>query len=216
MTQSNSLESLLLRFEGAKGSEENLTRQFNEIAQRILFGGHFEVDTGVEVVRIFMKDVEFYYHEMGDKRFQDPIMYRKDAEVPLPIGSLYLHNSGVDLTFERNHDFRASILLRSFTLNEQEGELEKRPTYLYEYLFKGISPFSTAYRLKWIDREEWAEGNVVRTVRKNVSCYDENSRKCPYTGTGMATEDGKYVQDPREWRFIDANYADQLTSKKTC
>lgn len=213
MAHSNSLESLLHHFEGAKGSEENLKRQFDEIAQRILFGGHFEVENGKEVVRIFMKDVEFYYHEMGNEKFQDPIMYRKDAVAPLPIGTLYLHVSGVDLTFEHKNEFRASILLRSFTLNEQEGELEKRPTYLYDYLFRGISPFSTNYRLRWIDHKEWVEGKVFRTVRKNVPCYDENGHKSQYTGAGMATEGGKYVQDPKEWRYIDFTYANKLTKQ---
>ena len=216
MAHNDSLESLLHDFEGAKGSEENLTRLFDEIAQRILFGGYFEVETGDEVVRIYMKDVEFYYHEMGNDRFQDPIMYRKDAVIPLPIGSFYLHVSGVDLTIERRNEFRAAILLRSFTINEQEGELEKRPTYLYDYLFKGISPFSTNYRLKWVDREEWAEGNVFRTVRKNVPCYDKNGHKRPFAGNGMATEGGKHVQDSRKWRYIDANYTNKLTKEKPC
>ena len=214
MAHSNSLESLFHDFEGAKGSEENLKRQFDEIAQRILFGGYFEVETGDEVVRIYMKDVEFYYHEIGNKRFQDPIMYRKDTAVPLPIGSFYLHTSGVDLTLERGNEFRAAILLRSFTLNNQKGELEKRPTYLYDYLFKGISQFPTDYRVKWIDLEEWTEGKVFWTVRKNVPCYDENGHKRPFTGTGMATEDGKHVQDPREWRYIDAAYKKKLTKQQ--
>ena len=137
-------------FRGAQGDskkekEKNLTEQFEVLATKMIYGGHFEVIGGGEIVRqIYIHTVEFYYHEESnddnavDNAVKDYIVYHRNAlegedkypEYPekvktFPIGSLNAHQSGVDITFEGKNEhctYRASALIRAFMVKEGWNE----------------------------------------------------------------------------------------------
>ncbi len=118
------LGKILSRFDGTMLHELDLEGAFFEIARELICNGYFLVN-GER--KIFLTDLEFYYHEEetstpSRKRVKDPIMYHtydherktaavknklifnpelRDAALPYyPVGSLNLHASGIDITFE--------------------------------------------------------------------------------------------------------------------
>ena len=138
------LMDCLKSFRGAHGDNKdekvkNLTEQFEAIATRMIYGGHFEVIGGGEIVRqIYIHTVEFYYHEESNDKndnnaVHDYIVYHRNAlkgedkyqktVVPFPVGSLNAHQSGIDITFEDPHgNYRASALIRAFMVKEGWNE----------------------------------------------------------------------------------------------
>ena len=49
---------------------------------------------------------------------------------------------------------------------------------------------------------EDGDDEIVCSSRRNVALFDINCHKIPYAGQGTSTENRKYLQDPRPWRFI--------------
>lgn len=155
----------------------------------------------------------------------------------LPVGSLYLHTSGVDLTFECYGIFRASFLLRSYVIIENDNIIERngkpietRPTYLYDDMFQGLNPFGKSYKMQWIEKTTDGERSLGAVYRQNVGLYtdyNDNGLKEPekitksspsYKGClernqGLSTQDGKGVQDTNLWRFYDVHYESFLKLK---
>ena len=211
--KTHSLEECLMEFEGAHGLEKNLTPQFELLARKLLYGGHFEVSSCGELVRkIYLHTIEFYYHEETGP-VKDYIMYHRNKEgkgtqiPPFRVGSLNAHQSGIDITFEdfRNGDnpyYRASALVRAFMVKEgfdgsfkefvqprknMPANVEFRSTYLYEYLFMGI-PVSDIC-VQWI-QDDLSDNVPIHDVRLRVYLYERDGLKIkPLT------------QDPRLWSF---------------
>ena len=120
--------------------QTSLNEQFEELAKYFLYGGYIHVKSEKIDRRIFIKEVEFYfYDETGKIESNNKVYHRngKYSNIPdndvLPIGrnthyfkpgSLYLHASGVDITFEnKKNKFRASALIRAFSV-EEKGHLQ--------------------------------------------------------------------------------------------
>ncbi len=228
-TASNTLADIFSDFDGTQAKDtEQLSELFRPIAEELICNGHFVINNQR---KIFLTDLEFYYHEENgaktiDNRplIKDPIMYHtyeheknvkaiekeastlpddnKDLAVPyFQAGSLNLHNSGIDITFENQEKkYRASVLIRGY---EVEGESEEhRSTYIYEAMFMNITlPMS----IEWA-AEQNPNHQVFkeRFTRQNVAAYDENNIKI--AGSKGSPEsfssNGKYYkQCQRKWRF---------------
>ena len=155
-------EELLKQFETDKQlykkKEVFLSSVFHLLAAKMIYGGHFEVMSGGEIIRrIYIHTVEFYYHEESDddNAVHDYIVYHRNARKsklnpnpsdnplpPFPTGSLHTHISGIDSTFEDNKSYnqktkkyypkyRASALIRSFMvvdLSKMKDEVTTKET----------------------------------------------------------------------------------------
>ena len=169
----------LTSFKEAKGNFdeklEYLDEQFKEIAKIMLCKGHLEFgDT-----KVYIRDVEFYYHEENGI-MKDPIMYHTNDERGekeyLKPGSFHFHVSGVDITFENKESkFRASALIRGYSEDSPEKEVEWRPTYLYN-LFNCLSPFEKT-TVEWVENDNLAETGIRQTYRQNVPLYCQKDKE---------------------------------------
>ena len=118
----NTLHDALAGFTGVTNIKsdseklEVLSKQFSEVATKIFNSGCFEVN-GCR--RIYPTVIEFYYHEEVEGGLLDPIMYHtnlnnKEQVDYYPLGSFNFHVSGLDVTFEKEGEYRASFLIREY------------------------------------------------------------------------------------------------------
>ena len=109
-----------------------------------------------------------------------------------PLGSLHPHNSGIDITFEREGAYRASFLIRKYRIGK---DIFKNPTYLREDLigYTGCI-LGDGLRISWIDDDYDNTLILSRGTRINLSAYDNN-------GKLLFDEHGKKMYDLRPWRF---------------
>ena len=225
MKKYGSLKEVLEAFQGANGKEETLAEQFRELAEYLFYGGYLEVN-GKR--RVYLRDLEFYYHEEeGTVKVKDLIMYHRDTQsgdkkAYFPLGMLHAHQSGIDITFEsEDGKYRAAVLVRGYNAVEAGEVLGKKydahSTHLYDALFTSF-PLTEGIQLKWVHAPmEAGKGEcIVQTVRRNVAEYDMQENKVgvkredvrmvdgiPFDKAGrQVTENKKYVQDMRKWRYI--------------
>ena len=99
------LQETLEQFTPAN-SIDKLTIQFENIAQ-VVFNGRFVVNGEYEIYPI---EIEFYYHDEEKGTIIEPQMYHIKELPYFPIGSLCPNRSGVDMTFEREGKYRASVV----------------------------------------------------------------------------------------------------------
>ena len=209
---------------------EAIAMYFEPCAAKIL-AGHFLVTNSEgekSVVRIIQPTaIELYYHEEGEGRFKDPIMYHtndrkvwskenyfKDRGIEslpyFPIGSLNPHTSGIDVTFEnaREH-YRASFLIREYVVTYEGGKQIKvvNSTEIYDdMLLNGIT-LDNADWVEWCDGEPIHQDQIERRWRKNVADYTEVSlgkweKNNLVEGKDSFTLGGiKYVKCPFKWQF---------------
>lgn len=179
----------------------SLEDQFKELAKFFLYGGYIHVISENVDRRIYIREVEFYYYnelnkhdENNDEKVYHRINSHYYTNVPnnpnlpigvdthyLKIGSLYLHSSGVDITFEKPN-YRASALIRAFAI-EENGEIQKiyrkghydcekdeRSTYIYEYLFEGLSIWGdSGFSINWEPNANWIDvSEVTSGIRINM------------------------------------------------
>lgn len=157
-----------------------LARQFKEVAKGIFFGGYFQVN---DIRRIYPVEIEFYYHEESPEGLKDPVMYHtkehtKNDSLPYyPLGSLNFHVSGMDVTFEKEGEYRASFLIREYKVYDlvtKEWKEEKRPTYIYEDMLMGV-PIFDGIQIQWISEQEAVEDWIpVPKWRINVADYQRD------------------------------------------
>lgn len=175
-----------------------LSQQYSIIAQHLIYCGHFEVSCNGKLIRcIYLDTVEFYYHEEGDGKIKDYIVYHRNKDKTpddyleaFPLGSLNTHVSGVDITFEDQSEkpkYRASALIRAFRVEEKvpakglhkcPKKGESRSTYLYEHLFMGI-PIIEGVQIKWVVDSEDTESMPNKGYRVNVHKYDIDENGFP-------------------------------------
>ena len=179
----------------------SLDKQFEELAKYFLYGGYIHVKSDNIDRRIFIKEVEFYFYDETGKIESNSKVYHRNGKysnIPdnevLPIGrnthyfkpgSLYLHASGVDITFEnKEKQYRASALIRAFSI-EEEGRMQPiyikqkqnvivdpRSTYIYEYMFEGLSIFGdTKYSITW--KDDWTEAPKDITKKERINIGDD-------------------------------------------
>lgn len=186
------LSTLLTNFDGRGLSENQLTEKFEKIAKAAIFGGHFCVN---DEYNIYIHEVEFYFHSENESEniIHDWAMYHRGSDVDyFPIGSLHPHNSGIDVTFEREGSYRASFLIRKYRIGK---DIFKKPTYLREDLigYTGCI-LGNGPRISWIDDKYDDTVVLLRDSRINVRAYDAK-------GEPLSNEHGEALYDSRPWRF---------------
>ena len=171
----------------AKGisSLEELTDEFEKLAEVFLYGGYLSVGTDY---RIYIRTVEFYFHDERNvpNAIKDPIVYHRNGKFPqqrvpyFPPMSLHAHTSGFDITFENEQkQYRASALIRTYDIYDTKAnkwivEKDNRSTFLYYYL-NGFS-LQGPYSVKWKDEAQQVF-HPKASKRRNVFEYNENGEK---------------------------------------
>lgn len=185
------LLQLLKDFDGTKAtSVDDLTGQFKEIATRVLFGGHFEIN---DMTEIFPTDIEFYYFNENPNapvELNDSRMYHKGKNLDyFPIFSFYPNESGVDVTFEHeDKKFRASFLIRSYRYkycNPDTEGLVTNPRYLWEDMFGYHSIGENGISIKWVDESDFNADDLSPIKRHHLNTEKGN----------------QIVPDEKLWRF---------------
>lgn len=186
----------------------DIQKRFEELAPIFLYGGHIKVR---DDYKVFIRTVEFYFHSEKDKGVHDPIVYHRNGrdlkESPyFPLMSLHAHSSGFDITFEKPGEYRASALIRSYEVKNNNGEYfvwnkenkyfeksskygyNKQSTYLYA-LLNGFA-FGNNNDITW---EEESRGfkKVPGKPRQNVF---KSESEWKYINT-------KKEKCDREWSF---------------
>ena len=207
---------------------EAIAMCFEPCAEKIL-AGHFKVtnnEGGRPVVRTIQPTaIELYYHEEGEDRFKDPIMYHtndrkvwtkesyfKDRGIDglpyFPVGSLNPHTSGIDITFENAKErYRASFLIREYKVTYDGGDPVKvvNSTEIYDDLLLNGITLDKADWIEWCDGIEKVE--LDRTWRRNVPKYRQVQGKPdrwepdPDGKDTFSTPKGRVAKCPFNWQF---------------
>lgn len=191
------------------------------VANKILHTGYFQIE---DKYRIYPTVLELYYHEESDNGLEDPIMYHTNARCPKYLGtypyftpgSFHLHTSGIDITFEKEGEYRASFLIREFSVADASGktivENDDKSTHLFDYMFPyGVSEESLS-NITWenIPESEPIPENEMfdkehSDSRKNVYKYEKG-------------DDGRYimchVKSTGNWYFKKIERRDVNGKKK--
>lgn len=209
MIDYNSKESLKNVLKTFNPEGKSLDLQFAELAKWFLYGGYIHVKSNQVDRKVYIQEVEFYFYDEKGVIPSNKIVYHRNgnyANIPpnenLPIGKsthyfdtgmLYLHASGVDITFENEMKcYRASALIRAFSVEEKGAVqavyknqyIDPRSTFVYEYLFEGLSIFDdSGYSIKWED--DWQPAPSVLTGIERIRVVDKE------TGN----------KDEKKWRF---------------
>ena len=155
----DTLKNALDVYQFANANEEHLNEVvFPKVATQLLYGGFFLLN-GKE--KLYLREIEFYFINM-DGSIQEDKLYRKDLpdDEWLEAGTLFPHNSGIDITFEdhEKHKFRASVLIRAFDLFNMDNTpiiLDNgRSLSVYDILLSRSNIFD-GVSIKWMD--EWTE-----------------------------------------------------------
>jgi hypothetical protein len=189
-----SLSTLLQEFDGRNKSENQLGKDFEEIAKAAIYGGHFQVNNDF-IIRIL--EVEFYFHSENPSTstIYDWGMYHRGKNIDyFVLGSLHPHKSGVDVTFEREGAYRASFLIRKYQV---DNDIVSSPTYLREDLFGytgcicGDGP-----QISWINDQidNPKDIHLEPKARINLTAYDNE-------GKIRCDSNGKKSYDQRLWNF---------------
>ena len=178
-------------------SEASIGKCFLPCAKEILCGGYLLVN---DKYKIDIRSIELYYHE-DNGEIIDPIMYHtplnmkkstvyvRTGELPyFEFGSLNLHVSGIDITFENPvEQYRASFLIREYRilplsegLDNVEIPFDTHSTHLYDDIFYLGFPTGAPLNLKWYIDEHYKDAQIEELPRVNVAEY--------------SLKDGKYVK----------------------
>ncbi|MBP5366655.1 MAG: hypothetical protein J6Y82_12185 [Bacteroidales bacterium] len=108
--------------------ETKLQELFEKLAPTFLYGGYIKVRDDYE---IYIRTVEFYFHSEKDGvGIKDPIVYHRndrdvEGDVPyFPFMTIHAHASGLDITFEKEKEYRASALIRSYEVKDIRPEVK--------------------------------------------------------------------------------------------
>ena len=194
------MEKLIKKLENFNPeSEEDLKREFDNLAEAFLYGGYVSVkdNNGNEWYRIYLRTIEFYCHSESNKFNlpKDPIVYHRngkyiDGDVPyFPLMAFHAHASGIDITFENEKlELRSSVLIRAYevynvsrkvflTFNKKSEKFvecrdyKERVNNQSTYLYDFLNGFS-GNSVEWIDfiREKTKDFKIK--LRKNVYKYE--------------------------------------------
>lgn len=184
-----------------------LSKQFSELATKIFNTGYFEVN-GCR--RIYPTVIEFYYHEEVEGGLLDPIMYHtnlnnKEQVDYYPFGSFNFHVSGLDVTFEKKDEYRASFLIREYDVYSLKNGVwfkdksECRSTYIYEDMLMGLSVFD-GISIYWVTEKSGCEYSVTTTERKNVASYHKENDK--YIKDEISNDEYKKLSDSEKTLYF--------------
>lgn len=211
----------------ASGSNDKLEELFAELARVIIYGGHLRVNDKFD---IYARSVEFYFHteEKGhDNGFvRDPVMLHRssiEGETPrdphfFTLGYFYLHPFGLDITFEKEGQYRASALIKSFNVNVvgDEGkaidqdvkDVDKdwASSYIYDYIQfeerRGAEPNGDIH-VEWID-----DDGCPSDAKLSARCQRIGICKYKVENGVLAKTSEK---DDRPWRFYRAEPYNKLS-----
>ena len=219
----NELIIKLREFQQDRERQNNLEESFKKLAFYLLYGGYFNCSKRYD---LYITSIEFYYHEEnGD--IKDPIVYhrnkkkwnKKTKEVVheikpyFEIGTLNLHMSGIDITFEKKDKYRASALIRAFRVYDKIEKVwldeDDRSTYVYEYLFDGLSIDKSLTQLNWMENKQPMPEELSSNSRKNVFQYVSSEAEAKREGLDverLKVYDFEYYRletkpCERKWRF---------------
>lgn len=219
------LIKILESFEGGHATEKTIQLKFAELAKQLLYGGHFRVMNSMD---IYLEEIEFYYHEEGDSKMKDPIMYHtidRTGNEGLPYferGRFNMHTSGVDVTFENEKEsYRASFLIRAYSyMKGNKKFIERRSTYIYDDMFFMGIPLGKPIEIEWVEDKidkDLEHLTLKEKCRLNVPEYekdaddnyvkDENGNYIKMKATTQRKEDTfvyskvRYVKCKRKWSF---------------
>ncbi len=210
----------LKEFIGADGKKENLAHQFKYLADYFLTQGYFLIN-GER--RVYICDVEFYYHEEKEGGIKDWIMYHRDKTnrkgdmIELDyfeMGQLNAHNSGIDITFEnKQQKYRAGMLIRGFKIvdtlpleqNDSILKYDGRSTYIYEAMLN-YGNIGKGINIVWVEEDNYFKVNaddIVNCTRQNVAEYESDNTKKLATGEDKSITIGgkRFKQCDRQWRY---------------
>ncbi len=209
----------LKKFKAADSNESNLDTQFEDLANYFLTKGYFRVN---EKRRVYICDVEFYYHEEDEGGIKDWIMYHRNKTNSkgvivepdyFEMGQLNAHNSGIDITFENEKKkYRAGMLIRGFKIvdawpldkDDSILEYDKRSTYVYEAMLN-CGNIGDGITIDWVEEDNYFKldrNNIVNDTRQNVAEYEcENTRKEATGGGSIAIGGKRFKQCSRKWRY---------------
>ena len=221
--------------------KSKLAELFMDLAKYLLYGGYFHCS---ERYNLYITSIEFYYHEENGE-IKDPIMYHRNKKKWVKnkkkgepnkmieitkdffkIGTLNPHISGVDISFENGDlelKYRASALIRAFVVKGKgvkEPKEDGRSTYVYDYLFDGLSVDKSNNSLEWkpIEEPEIPLEPLPRANRKNVFKYvsEEEARINNIDVEKMKYYDSEYYKTgklcDRMWRYsrFDSIFKDKI------
>lgn len=188
---------------------EKLPELFYNLAHYFLLEGYFLVN---EKRKIYLCDVEFYYHEEFEGGIRDWSMYHRNNDNETPyfnVGQLNAHASGIDITFESEAlQYRAAMLVRGFQIdNEDPKGYDKRSTYFYDAILNHGN-LANGLTIEWID-EKRIEREINKTYRINIAKYRQGEEskweKVPHEGENTEVNKkcvgSKYKQCMLERRF---------------
>lgn len=178
-----------------QGEEEkikHLKPQFKNLAEYFLTKGHLLIN-GKCGRKVYICDVEFYYHEEFEGGIKDWIMYhrnhhpkKKTKELGyLEVGQLNSHESGIDITFENKaKQYRAGMLIRGFKIVEEtndtdlpmfdyhpKAKYDDRSTHFYDALINSGNILN-GFTIKWEEENRECKLEKEPIYRKNVAAYD--------------------------------------------
>ncbi len=201
-----------------KWNENAVAECFEPCAKEILLNGYFLVKNKYIIE---LGSIELYYHEENGP-IKDYIMYHRENRIyskikeynkgKLPyydFGSFNLHQSGVDITFEKEQKYRASFLIRAFRVLQKGDNVsndylifDSRSTFIFDELFySGITwGQSTEPAIKWVSRNINTDNiELIKKPRRNVYKYGGpifNPDK------GIWIDNKLKEKDLRAWQFI--------------
>ncbi len=218
-------------FNNKKWTENAVAECFEPCAKKILLNGCFLINN--EYI-IDLGSIELYYHEETGP-IKDYIMYHRKERVTSRIkefnngnlpyyefGSMNLHQSGVDVTFENGEkEYRASFLIRSYRVLRKSDDIandiipfDPHSTHIFDDMFyKGIS-FNEEKKttIEWIERKKSVYDIIDKIPRQNVAKYTENMEKVKIAN-GETVQSKEilringinYKRDMRPWQFKRLN-----------
>ena len=174
---------------------------FLPCAEEFLCNGYFLIN---DEFILDLGSIELYYHEEYEGGLKDHVMYHTNERLPkshlakikkytpdnLPVfyrtindnsgypyfkmGSVNLHQSGVDITFENEKKgYRASFLIRSYRMLKKEDLFNDNILYdpysshLYDDMYNaGLLSFGNNNSIEWIEYNKG--GKVVQCPRRNL------------------------------------------------
>jgi len=172
-------------------NDADLTIIFKRLAPKFLYGGYIQVR---DEYKVYIRTVEFYFHSEETHGIHDPIVYHRNgrdlkAAPYFPLMTLHSHNSGFDITFEKEGKYRASVLIRAYEIIDKDGfylkwekiKKDEKDKYMFvshiDYQYNTQStylkavlngfPLGNDNGIKWIDSPRESKENLGKP-RQNV------------------------------------------------
>lgn len=209
----------LEKYDWSSLSEYERTEKVSEwampIAEKIINGGYFKLPDGY-CIRI--DTLELYYNEEKDGGLRDPIMYHTNDRIPqyvrkvkgdrykyFSFGSLHLHTSGIDITFENeSKEYRASFLIRGFSvfdnISAQPLFKEECSTKIYDFMFPYGINSENLEKIHW-EPFEWGSEFTEPTGRQNVFEYEKDEAGMYKPNNTRTAFIPTKVRCKRKWKF---------------